>query len=74
MAINRCVDPMPKLAGETGVTAMEVITGATTVKLTGGLIMSDIEAVILTVPLATPVTVPVEDIVATAVLELFQVA
>ena len=73
MAINCCEEPIFKLAGATGVIAIADIIGATTVKLTGGLIMPDTEAVILTVPVATPVTVPVEDIVATAVLELAQV-
>ena len=68
------MEPTAKLAGETGVTSMEETIGATTVKVTCGLVIPDIEAVILTVPLATPVIVPVEDIVATAVFELFQVA
>ena len=66
------MEPTVKLAGEAGATAMEdnvaadVVVGvvevvdaaATTVKLTGGLVIPDRAAVILAVPAATPVAKP----------------
>ena len=50
-----------------------VVTAATTVKLTGGLVTPDRAAVILAVPAATPVAKPVESIVAVPVVSLVQV-
>jgi hypothetical protein len=49
------------------------VVAAVIVKITGLLAMPDIDAVILTVPVVRPVTKPVEEIVATDVLELIQV-
>ena len=52
---------------------MVVDAGATTAKLTAGLVIPSRVAVILAVPAATPVAKPVEEIVAVPVVSLAQV-
>ena len=53
---------------------MEVVNAAaTTVKPTAGLVIPDRAAVILVVPVATPVARPVESMVAVPVVSLAQV-
>ena len=72
VALNCCAEPTAKLAGYTGVTAIED-NEATTVRANAGLVTPDINAVILTLPAATPVAKPAEDIVAMVVSELVQI-
>jgi len=74
IAVNCSVCPAVRLAGASGVTAIEVSVGAgTTVKVTGALVIPDRDAVILVVPTARPAAKPPPVMVATTVLELFQV-
>jgi hypothetical protein len=73
VAINSCVSPTPNLSGVVGVTAMEDNAGAVTIpKVTTGLVLPERVAVILVLPTAIPVTIPVEEMVAMLVSELAQ--
>jgi len=66
MEDNIAIDVIPGVVG--------VIDGAaTTVKLTGGLVNADRDAVILAVPTATPVAKPLGEMVATPGLSLSHV-
>ena len=71
VAVNCCAPPTAKLAGEEGATAIEVT--ASTVKSTFGLVTPSKVAEKLADPAATPEAKPVEEIVAVAVVSLFQV-
>jgi hypothetical protein len=62
-----------KIAGDEGVTAIEVKVALTSFKVTAWLVIPDKEAVMLVVPVAEPLPKPAEDIEATVVLELAQV-
>ena len=62
------------VAADVVVGVVEVVDAATTtVKLTGGLVIPDMTAVILAVPASTPAARPVESIVAIPVVSLTQV-
>lgn len=78
------MEPTIRLTEGAGFTAIETIagacvvveetdTGAITGKLTDGLVIPDMAALMLARPAATPVAKPVESIVATALLSLDQV-
>jgi hypothetical protein len=56
-----------------GVTAMDFRTAAVTVRVTPGLVIPEEAALIDVVPVATPVAIPVEAIVAAAVFDEAQV-
>ncbi len=78
MAVNCRVALTAKLAGDAGVTAIEVkfavwLAAANTVKGTAVLFIPDRDALMLVFPAATPVARPAAEIVATLVLELVQV-
>jgi predicted secreted protein len=69
------VKPTGKVSGESGVIAIDDNTGATTIKLTAGLVTPapDTATEISVVPIAIPVATPFEDMVAMLVSELVQV-
>jgi hypothetical protein len=77
VAVNCWVSPAAKLAGEAGSTSIADNVGAdaaaTIVKLTAGLITPSRTALILTVPAAMPVALPVESIIAVLTLSLAHV-
>ena len=74
------MEPIAKLAGETGVTTIEDSVGPGVVEAVTGfgiatvnmmaLVTPDTDAVILVVPAATPIAKPAEDIVALVMSEL----
>jgi hypothetical protein len=76
VAVNCWVAPTARLAGDDGVTAIEVSVGLadTTVKVTAVLVNPDNAAVIPVLPGATPVALPLSEIVAMLVIELAQLA
>ena len=80
VAVNCWVEPMIKLAGEAGVTAMEdneglvvVVAAGTTVKGTDWLVIPFNDAVMLAVPDVTPLANPKSSIVAIGVESLVHV-
>jgi len=75
VALNCKVKPTDKVSGESGVIAIDDNTGATTIKLTAGLVtpVPDTATVMLVVPRDSPVAIPFSDIVAMSVAELAQV-
>jgi hypothetical protein len=72
VAENCCVEPTTKLVEEDGIITTEDKTGATTVNVTDELVTPDKVAVILAVPIATPVAKPAGEIVTLVGLELDQ--
>ena len=74
MAVKRCVEPIIKLAGLAGFILTEVNDIDVTVRVSAGLVIPESAAVIFVAPAATPVAIPLENMVAIAGEELIQTA